>query len=210
MATVGRFVGDVEITGNVKLGSGSVISPSRPRSEFLQENLAVYPIPAFAFSVWDSGQPLPATAASDDLGIYVGTYGTHTLALTAGDVKTLTATRYARAQIQLPPEYVAGETVTIRVSGGMLTTVASTSCTVDIEAYASDRKGAVDGADLCATSAQSINSLTFGDKDFQITPTDLAPGDWLDVRLTIASVDAATGTVVKPLVTVELLADIKG
>lgn len=212
MANATSLPGDLKVVGNIVLtGSGATISPARPRTESALEEDAVFPIPPASWFVWDSGQPLPATAASDDLAHDPGTFGTSTPAISAGDVKTLTATRRARTTIQLPAEYAAAGSVTIRLSSGMLTTVAGTSCTVDLEVFKLNREGIVSGSDICATAAQSINSLTFADRDFTITATTLEPGDILDVRLTIASVDGATGTAVKPTIgAAELLCDIRG
>ncbi len=92
----------------------------------------------------------------------------------------------------------------------MITTVASVACTVDIECYRSNNETSI-GSDLCATSAISINSLTFADKDFTITAATLARGDLLDIRLTILVNDSGTGTVVAGCAgAVELLCDIRG
>jgi hypothetical protein len=53
--------------------------------------------------------------------------------------------------------------------------------------------------------------VTFADKNFEITATGLSPGDQLDIRITVAVVDAATGTAVEAaLGAVELCLDIKG
>jgi hypothetical protein len=92
----------------------------------------------------------------------------------------------------------------------MVTTVASSSCTVDVECYKIDKITGI-GSDLCATSATTINSLVFSAKAFTITPSGLTAGDVLDVRLTIACNDAATGTAVTPTIAgIDLLCDIKG
>ena len=113
--------------------------------------------------------------------------------------------------MQLPHNYVAGETVTIRLRAGMKTTVADTSATVDVQAFKSNNEGAVDGSDLCATAATTCNSLTPADKDFTITPTTLSPGDWLDVRIAIATNDGATaGAVIGFIGRAQLLCDTKG
>lgn len=207
-----KWDGDVEVSGNIRLtGASSVISPSRPRVSLLQESLAKYPISLAACYVWDSGQPLPVAGASDDLGIYVQAFATGTPIISTGDVKNTSGTRYARNVVSLPIEYVAGQTVTFRFSAGMLTTVASASCVIDFEAYLLDRNGAVSGSDLVTTSATTINSLTFGDKDFQLTATALNPGDQLDIRVTVTWVDVATATVVKASVgSFELLCDVRG
>lgn len=209
-----------DVKGDLRIREGQLIlDPNQtlpiatplPRGCLKQEDLTAFPIALADFFVWDSGQPLPATASSDDLGISVGTYGTNTPAISAGDVKNATTTRYARKVLSLPSEYVAAETVVLRVSAGMLTTVASSSCTVDVEVYLTNRESLVSGSDLCATSAQSINNLTFGNKDFTINAGGLTPGVELDIRITIACADVATGTAVKPTIgAIELLCDVKG
>lgn len=205
-----KVVGNLTVTGALTLiGALS----ARPRSELVQENLAEYPIPLTHFRVWDAlGTPLGGTPAADDLGIAGNVYGTDSPYITTGDVKAAGAiTRRARVQFQLPPEYVAGETVSIRVSAGMLTTVADVSATVDVEAFVNGRDRTIDGADLVTTAAQSINSLTMADKTFVVTPTTLVPGDELDIRLTIATNDAATvGVVAGTVGAFEMLLDIKG
>jgi hypothetical protein len=147
--------------------------------------------------VWDAFQTnLPGTPATDDLGLIGGTFGTNAPSIQTGDLKAAGATtRYARFQVNLPPEYVAGQTVTLRFAAGMITTIADASATLDVECHLSDEDDTV-SADLYVGAAQSINSLTFADKDFTITPATLSPGDMLDVRIAIAVNDAATGTAV--------------
>jgi hypothetical protein len=163
--------------------------------------------------VWDAlATNLPGTSATDDLALTGGTFGTGTPSIQTSDLKNAGATtRYARCTVELPPEYVAGETVTIRLHAGMITTAASASATADLEVYLSNREFLVDGSDLCATAAQSINNTTLADKDYTITATSLAPGDILDIRLAIAVSDTATATAVIGCVgSCELLLDIKG
>ncbi len=205
-----RIPGDLQVSGDVSFG-GAVSGIAR--SDLTQENLAVYLLEPESWKVFDDmDSPLPSTPATDDLGLIGGTFGSGTPSLQTEDLKTAGATtNRARRTFALPPEYVAGQTVTIRVHAGMLTTVAGTSATVDVECFKSDREAGVDGADLCSTAAQSINSLTLADKDFTITPATLAPGDLLDIRLSTAVNDAASGTAVKAIIgAVEVLLDVKG
>lgn len=203
-----RMPNNLDIQGNLTV-RGTL--PTTPRSSLQQEDLAEYPIPLERFRVWDAYGTLLGSAGTDDLGIAGGTFGANAPYLTAGDCKNTTATRYGRVTAEIPPEYVAGQTVKVRVSGGMLTTVASSAATVDVEVYLSGRDSTIDGSDLVTTAAQSINSLTFADKDFDLDPSSLNPGDTLDIRLTLACTDSATGTAVTPAVgAVELLCDIKG
>lgn len=208
MTAEARINGDLRVTGNLTV-NGSV--PDVSRAEINQEALVVYAVPITELRVFDAMNTLlPGTSSADDLAISGGTFGTNSPKVTTGDVKASTITRYARFLFPLPAEYDDAETVTLRVSAGMETTVADTSATVDVECYRSDRETGI-GSDLCATAAQSINSLTFGSKDFTITPTTLGTGDVLDVRLTVAVTDSATATaVIASIGAVELLLDIRG
>lgn len=179
------------------------------RAKLEQRVLAKDNIPLTNCRVWDAVQTnLPGTAASDDLGLIVGTLGTDLPCIETGDLKNAGATtRYARLQIPVPYDYEAGETVTLRLVAGMKTTIASTTATIDAEVYRSAEDGTV-GSDICATSATTINSLTEANKDFTITPTTLVAGDILDVRIAIAVNDTGTGTaVIGRLVAIKLLSD---
>ena len=208
MTVVQRVDGDVRITGNLQV-DGTL--PSYARSNLTQDANAVFAVPWVDLRVWDAlATNLPATPATDDLGLVGGTFGSASPKISTGDVKAAGCTRYARFQFQLPVEYDAGASVTMRLHAGMTTTVADTSATVDVECYKSDGEAGV-GSDICATAAQSINSLTDADKDFTITATGLSAGDVLDIRLTITVVDAATGTaVIADIGAIEVLVDIKG
>lgn len=172
----------------------------------------VFVQPLTELFVWDApATKLPATSSSDDLGFYPATFGTSCPLVRTYDVKTLTTTLYARLLARLPAEYKNGGDVTLRIYGGMVTTVASSVATVDVEAYKNGKNGAVSGSDLCSTSAQDINSLTFDDKDFTLTGTGLIVGDILDIRIAVAVTDSATATaVIGALASIELLCQVQG
>jgi hypothetical protein len=205
--------GDLKIVGGnlVLAETNAVIKPDRPRSNSEKEPLVAFPIDLTSFVVWDSHQPLPATSATDDIGHYTGTFGTANNVLSSGDVKNSTTTRYARVRVRLPESYEAGANVRLRFAAGTKTTIASTSSTLDVEAYLVGRDTLVSGSDLCTTSATTINSTTFADKDFVITGSGLEPGDELDIRITLACADTATATAVTPTVAAaSILCDIRG
>jgi hypothetical protein len=204
-----RLPANIDIQGNLTVRGTKTTSA---RSELVQDNEAEYPIWPQLWRVWDAFQTLLGTAGSDDLGIATGTFATATPYVTGGDMKALGATtRYARALVQLPAEYVAGETVIIAADAGMLTTVADTSCTIDFMIYKADLDTTIGGSDLVTTAPTTINSLTFAEKEFTVTATSLSPGDLLDVRMAITCTDAATGTAVTPAIAyVKLKLDIKG
>ena len=202
---------DVRISGTLAIKETGVSAQTRA-SILKQDALAIFPVRLTGLRVWDAIHTnLPGTAATDDLALIGTTFGTTAPVVSAGDCKALGATsRYARFMVELPECYEAGETVTLSLSAGMVTTVASASCTVDVECYKIDKVTGI-GSDLCTTSATTINSLVFAAKVFTITPSSLIAGDVLDIRLTIACNDAATATVVKPTIAgIDLLCDIRG
>jgi hypothetical protein len=193
---------------NTSISSQAAIDPTKLAQQVLQ----VFPIPFTQARVWNTPTSLlPATAASDDLALIVGTWGTDSLLLSAGDLKAVGATtRYAVIPVVVPPNYQDGETIQIRVRAAVETTVADTSCTVDLECFKGDGTGAV-GSDLVTTSATTINSLTPANVDFTLNPASVDPGDLIEVRIAITCTDAATGTAVTPTIyAVTLLCDTRG
>lgn len=208
MAT-STFADNVTFQGSVTF-TGSVVT-KWDRAQLKQDDLAIFQIPLTDFRVHDAFHTnLPGTAASDDLALIGTAFGTSSPTIQTSDLKNTTGTQRARCLVRIPESYVTGETVKIRVYAGMNTTVASSSATVDVEAYEVDGTGGI-SSDLCTTAATSINNLTNSAKDFDITASSLAAGDILDVRLTIAITDSATATaVIGEIGYVALLADIKG
>ena len=203
------FQGSIFVPGDITL-SGAIV-PGIARSSLVQDDLQNYVIPFRDWRIADNlSSLLPATAASDDLGMDGETFGTETPFLVTSGAKATTVTQYGRFQFALPPEYVSGQSVRIQVKAGMKTTISDGTATVDFQVYESDDDGGV-GADLCATAAQSINSLTQATLNFDITATSLAAGDLLDCRMTVAITDSATSTAVLGKVSrCSVLADIKG
>lgn len=196
--------GNMTITGN--------ILPAISRLKLATDQSAVHLIPWEAWRTWDAyATNLPGTAASDDLGLINGTWATNTPSIQAGDLKAAGATtRRAACVVQIPPNFVTGGTVKIRAHAGMKTTVADVSCTIDFEAYRSDKEDGV-GSDLVTTAATTVNSTSEADKDFTVDSATLLPGDYLHIRMSIACNDGATATAVIPFVgAVALLLDIQG
>ena len=201
----------LRLSGTLTIPDGGVSSQTRA-TILKQESDAIFPIDLTTLRVHDAYHTnLPGTAATDDLALVGGTFGTAPPVVSAGDLKAAGATtRYARFQMVLPECYDAGETVTLSVYAGMVTTIADVSCTLDVECYKLDKITGI-GSDLCATAATTINSLVLAAIPFTITPSGLVAGDTFDVRIAIACNDAATVTAVTPTVSaIDLLADIKG
>lgn len=209
MTTYNTIQGNLRVTGNLVV-SGS--KPAVARTDLTLEQATVHVIAPTRWRVHDALQTnLPGTAATDDLALVGGTFGSASPTIQSGDLKALgvATTRYARCQVELPPEYVAGETVQLRASARM-NGVSDGTATLDLEAHQVDREGGV-SSDLCATIAQDINAAPWADVTFTITATALTPGDLLDLRLAVTVNDAASGSaVVAEIGAVELLLDVKG
>jgi hypothetical protein len=122
---------------------------------------------------------------------------------------------YARWLFPLPIEYINAATIKCRIMGGMVTTVATTSATVDVECYVvdpDDGEKHADG-DLVTTSATTINTLlTSGATtvDFVVNGASRSSGDMLDLRLTFAGVAGAASAMFAEITEIAMLLDVKG
>lgn len=187
-----------EVTGN--LGAGVVkgvhiaTDADIPLDSMEQRVLAKRNIPLTRARVWDAMHTnLPGTSANDDLAL---TTAATQVTIETSDLKAAGATtRKFGIEIEVPEDYEDAETFTVEIIAGMKTTVADVSATLDLEVYQDEEDGTVSG-DLCATSAQSINSLTAASKNFQITSTTLVKGGKLFGIVSVAVNDAATATAV--------------
>lgn len=186
----------IQIPSNEIVNSQINASAAIERSKMALEQLK-FNVPLEHIRVHDALQTnLPTSAASDDLGFVIGTFGTDAPVVQSSDGKNTTITQRGRFNFRLPENYAAGEALSVVSWAGMKTTISSTTATIDFEVHAkNDSTGAV-GADLCTTSATTINSLTATAQEFTITPTGLASGDELDIRVTIAINDTGTATAV--------------
>ena len=211
MATT-QFPNDISVAGDINLVGN--ITPNKSRTNLLaMTELAKFPIPLTSFRVWtDMAALLPSAGATDDLGLVEGTFGTATPTLQTEDLQDAGATNNrARVLVQLPWEYVAGNTVQLRFMAGMITNVADNTATLDCEAYKQqdDPDDAI-GADLVSTGETTMNSKTFANIDFVVTATSLSPGDILDVRITTAVNDASTSAeVIAAISYAQLLCDVR-
>jgi hypothetical protein len=192
---------------NSQINASAGIERSKLALETLKFN-----VPLELLRVHDAFQTsLPTTAASDDLGLIIGTFGTDAIVVQTSDSKNTSVTQRARFTVRLPECYVAGQPLSVAAWAGMKTTVASSSATIDFEVYRKDDSTGLVASDLCTTSATTINSLTAANKEFTITPTGVNPGDELDIRVTIAITDSATATaVIGRIMKLYMLLSVKG
>ena len=200
---------DGSITSATISGNAEIL-----HTQLRQRTLQTFPVNWSDYRVWDASHTnAVGTAASDDLAVTTAalTGSGATILLSAGDCKNLGATtRRVAFFVPVPPNYDDGETIQIRVRTKMETTVASTSCTVDLEAFVVGT-GTTVGSDLITTAATDMNSLTAANKDFTIDASSVNPGDVLQCRLSVAVNDTGTGTAVTPvIISVALLCDTRG
>jgi hypothetical protein len=181
------------------------------RSQITQQDLVPYTIPLTSLRVHDAMQTnLPGTSSADDMGLITGTPGTDVPTLQGVDFGGTSTDEKGAFEFVLPAEYVAAETITVRVRAAMLTSVSDGTALVDVECWKAGDDGAA-GSDICATAAQSINSLTPANKDFTITPTGLAAGDRLLIRVAFSGSDVGNLAVMIPEISkLQVLLDIKG
>lgn len=167
------------------------------RTDLTQEDYVAEQIEDPALRLSTAYETPITTPAGANLGLTAGVFGTGCPYITAGDLKAAGATtRYLRFRKTLPKNYVDGGAVRVTMASGMVTTVADTTCTVDLECFLEAGDVLKSGSDLVTTAAQSINSLTFATKNFELSSASLVRGNKLDFRLAIACTDAATATAV--------------
>ena len=89
--------GDMDVSsGTLTLRAGQI-----NRSNLVQEDDSLFGVALDALKVWDDlNANLPGTAASDDLGIIEGTWGTDAPTVQSSDAKATTVTQRARVQPQ--------------------------------------------------------------------------------------------------------------
>jgi len=218
-----RLDGNLNVTGTLTAGtmvaSDNMITNTSQihvnagitRARMAQVANAVFPVAFNEMRVWNSWQQLPATAAADDLAVIAGTWATDVPHVESSDSGSTSVTQYLAFEKTLPDYYDDGQTLTLRIPAKMRV-VADDTATIDVEAYLSDGNGAVSGADLISTAATSINSDSWANKDFTITPTSRVAGDKIVFRVAVAIVDSGTVTdhVTAWLGDIQLLVDVRG
>lgn len=181
------------------------------RSYLVADEDAIYPLALESFKPTDTPALLGTTANTPTgaFGCTVGTHGSAGPIIKGTAASNNSQTNKMRRQFTLPPEYVAGEDLTLRVRCAETVGAATVSTTIDAEVFALDKDGGV-GSDLCATAAIDVTD-TVGNKDFTVTGATLEPGDVLDIELTGVTNDTggAVGTVLA-VYDVALLFDVKG
>jgi hypothetical protein len=209
---------DLQVNGNLIVLGGSATLPAINRSQFAQDDEAVFPIPFLDFRTNDDFRVLlPAAAASDDLGLIRDTDAWvlgagHDVAPSLKGVAASGTTERQKAivEVSIPQNYVDGESFGFRFHAGVDVATAQVDTTLDIECKKFDKDQGY-GADLVSTSSQSINSLTMADKDFFLTASGLSAGDRLMLYVDVYTDDTGgTNGTVAVIGSVSVICDVKG
>ncbi len=196
---------DVQAGATLNLPTGSVA-----RAGLVEDALQIYGIPVPRLQQ-TTGIPLAASETAGNFNVAVAAN-----VITAQGEVTDNETEVSVCQFQfvLPPEYVAGGDVKVRLPVAIVKTGAAVDngSTIDVSAYKQSDAGAV-GSDICATAAQTFAAVdTWYNKDFTITATGLVAGDVLNIVVTASIIDneAGGGTLRLNMAPPKVLLDVKG
>lgn len=183
--------GDITVTGDIALDD--VTLDDATIADLTVSTSAVFPAGAIARAALAAetgiyrqllqtlrtitGLVLDATGGAALHKIVAGAYGTGTMELRGNDANNNTVTSTSSFEFILPPEYVAGGAITLRVNGKTSGAGTITAQTLDAEAFKVAADGTA-GSDICATTIRTLTQ-TATDFDFTITPTGLVAGDKL-------------------------------
>ncbi len=169
-----------------------------------------YTIPVTSVKRTGDLSDLPTAGDLTNLGRAAGAHGADSPSLESTTLNNNSFTEKARFPFAMPPEYVAGQAVTLRLH--VYGPDVQVSATIDVEAHVSGRQAAGSAsADICATAAQDIDNHAWANVDFAITPMTLIPGDLLDIEITVVADDTG-GAVASPVAIgdVQMLLAVKG
>ncbi len=180
--------GKVAASGSVYVGQARTTCVDGDEVEVLpkpfEQGVKPFVIPMAALRATGTLQQLGNTAGTPTgaMGITAGSHGSASPLAVTESASGASVTNLARFELVVPPEYIDGDPITVRVR--CRESAASTvGATINLEAHESDGGGGV-GADICATDPQDIDT-TFTDYDFTLTPTNVVAGDVIDCELTM-------------------------
>lgn len=124
---------------------------------------------------------LAATADGTNHGLSAGTHGSASPHLVGSAANNNSKTEVSRVLAVVPPDYVAGEDLTLRIHC-RVDGDAAVGQTVDAEVFVGDKELGI-GSDLASPAAQAIPNA-WGDVDFAVDGSGLTPGSVLDIELT--------------------------
>lgn len=168
--------GSLTPTGAVDMSGATVTLPTRT---------AVIDLEPFLL-----GADGAALAATETAGDFYRPVGTNQLWINGEVSISETEVSVGYCTFTLPENYLAAGTITLRAWVDVQGAGTLGTCTVDFEAYLMAKADGSVGSDLVTTAATAV-SATGAAKDFVVTPTGLAAGDKLVVKLTTSIAESA-------------------
>jgi hypothetical protein len=178
---------DIDATSSIASIADGAIARSKLTEDALAQAMSV-PISALRHT---TGVPLTVAETAGGFNVSLSS---HVYLAQAEITDNETEVSVCHAQVTLPPEYVAGGDITVRLPVSIVKTAAAVDngSTIDLSVY-KQAAGAV-GSDLCATAAQTFAAVdTWYNKDFTVTPTGLVAGDVLNLEITSSVIDSEAG-----------------
>lgn len=157
---------------------------SGARSDLVTDISQPYVLPLESWKATGTGAALGASAGtpSGAFGLTIGTFGTATPEVLGEAASGNSKTDKMRRTFALPPEYVAGGNITLRIRAKETVAASQVGSTVVAAAYKGDGAAGL-GSNLIATAAAAVTT-TVGDKDMVISGTGLVAGDVIDIEIT--------------------------
>lgn len=179
-------------------------TPISLRANLAEDSLASYDLLHLGRSNAGAAWLGAETAGTHNLAV-----GTNTLTIDSEVANNETETSVSYFLFTLPIEYVAGGTATI--AGKIIVQGAGTSgaSTIDFEVFKSTGEEAV-GADICATTVLSMVEDAWTAIAFTVTPTTLAAGDQIVIKMTTVVIENAVDVLTATIDGLVLKLDVKG
>lgn len=175
------------------------------RSDLIEDALQAYGIPIHLIKAADGADLALAETAGD----HFISLAANVWLLEGEEAISETEVSVSNFQFVLPPEYVSGGDVKLRLKHQCTGAGTNGASTIDVEAYEQTGNGAV-GADLCTTVAQTVAKDSWTTSDFVITATGLVAGDILNFKITTSIIESAGSALAAQIDGIAVLLDVKG
>ena len=179
--------GDVNISGTYKQ-NGAAVSFLTTTGQSATTGLFATPLQMNAMKTV-AGLQMTGSASSTNWGlVYTPATGTY---LTGTATSSGSSSNVASYDFVLPPWYIAGTNVTVKVACSYTDSSSSATVhTIAAAAYLNNTTAGTQGATLIATAAQVCPITTAAQQTFTITGTTLVPGSYLSLTFSAAMTNA--------------------
>ena len=177
-------------------------------AQITERSLAVHKIPVYKFRQAD-GTALTDTEAAGGFNLDLDSGNILLLQGEIANGAPESETSVGTFQFTLPPNYVSGGGIQVRLKVNNIGPGTQTSCTLTIKAYKSDGNGGV-GSNLGPGDQTHALKANWYTKDFVIDESGLVAGNTLNIELTVINIESATANLVWTCDEVAMLLDIQG